>query len=378
MTFRSKDTRVTPAILRSIPDNFDWEWYLKLNADLIAAGMTTESEAIARWLRWGYREGRVCTKPEDPQVLEKMKDKALADVFESNPIDYENLNHVFDQRNRDAMINFIIPIRGRSQFIKRTIETVKEAIIKFKKGPSLFGSDFDFGDVNITISEHSSVPEHRKIAEELGVDYIWIESKERFNKCLAMNTAAFFAPRTPWLIFHDVDCVVQSDFFINVFKNIKKKNCKAIQTFSDRRVLYLDCFKTVQVRTCGINVDKLEIGPGVSPPLREDGSIAYGAPGGSVCIDRSLFFKVGGYDPYYFVSYAPEDIFFWNKIEVYEIFETCTTPRNEIYHMEHPRVEVDGAELASMEMLKIKFDKLPISEKTELLEKMYNKIQQYE
>jgi len=379
MAFRSKDIRVTPDISRSraIPSGFDWEWYLKLNPDLVSAGMSNEGDAITHWMRWGYAENRPYKKPEDPTIFENSeRDNSLIEIFDSNPIDYAY--RIFDQRNKRALINFIIPIRGRSTFLKKTIETVKEAAEKFKKGPGLFSSDFDFGDVNITVCEHSSDPEHRQTSEEMGVDYIWIESGDRFNKCLAMNTAAFFAPRTKWLVFHDVDCLVQSDFFINVFKNINKKKCKAIQTFSDRRVLYLDYFKTMQVRTGAIKVDQLTIGPGVSPPMRPDGSIAYGAPGGSICVDRSLFFKVGGYDPYYFVSYAPEDIFFWIKVEVYEVFETCTSPRNEIYHMEHPRVEIDATELASMEMLKIKFDKLPIEAKIDLLKKMNDKIVCYE
>lgn len=357
----------------SIPDGFDWEWYLKLNHDLIEAGMSTETDAVKHWMRWGFFEGRPYEKP-DQSIIDRINTETLDNILDKKIIDYDHIreSRSFILNNRqDAFINFIIPVRGRSNFIQRTIESVKAAAAEFEKGPSLFGKYFSSGKVNITVCEHSESPEHQAICLKLGVNYIWIESGEKFNKCLAMNTAAFFTPKTEWLLFHDVDCIVRSDFFINVFKNIEKKKCEAIQTFSDRRVLYLDDSRTNQVLKRVVEIDKLVEGPGITAGVP-------GAPGGSVCVTRSLFFKIGGYDPYYFVSYAPEDIFFWRKAEVYGTFETCTTPRNEIYHLNHPRVKVDGSELMAMEMLKTSFEKLSLEKKIELLEKMKNNISKYE
>jgi hypothetical protein len=396
MTSRSKDTkailRISPnqtstnkpevKINKIPPNDFDWVWYLKLNHDLVEAGLSTEGDAFTHWIRWGHRENRPYRKPPNAAQIEREETKNLINILEDNPIDYDAIRSVgiFDLRNEPgALINFIIPVRGRSNFIKKTIESVKIAAEQFKKGPSFIGRHFQHGGVNITVCEHSSEPEHRDACSRLGVDYMWIESKEQFNKCLAMNTAAFFSPSTEWLIFHDIDCIVQSNFFINVFKNIEKKKCKAIQTFSDRRVLYMDEKSTQKILNNSLEIDELSLGiPGIDCPRRPDGSIAFGAPGGSVCITKSLFFKIGGYDPYYFVSYAPEDIFFWLKAEVFETFETCTDPRNEIYHMNHPRVDVDVSKLASMEMLKMKFIKMSESQKIELLDKMNKNIQKYE
>jgi hypothetical protein len=394
MTSRSKGTK---AILRIYPNqtnnpevskksdkmpphDFDWEWYLKLNHDLADAGLVTEGDAFTHWIRWGHRENRPYKKP-DKKTLEKLE-KNLIEILKEKPIDYDEIREkgIFDLRNEPgAFINFIIPIRGRSSFVKKMIESVKIAAEQFKKGPSFIGRHFESGRVNITVCEHSSEPEHREACSKMDVDYMWIESKEKFNKCLAMNTAVFFSPQTQWLVFHDIDCIVQSNFFINTFKNIDKKKCKAIQTFSDRRVLYVDEKNTQRILAGGLEFDELSMGiPGIDCPRRPDGSVASGAPGGSVCVTRKLFFKIGGYDPYYFVSYAPEDIFFWLKAEVYEVFETCTDPRNEIYHLNHPRVEVNGNELASMEALKVKFIKMTLEEKVELLQKMSNNIQKYE
>jgi hypothetical protein len=362
-----------------IPSDFDWEWYLKLNQDLLAAGLINEGDAVMHWLKWGFREGREYKKPER-SVINRIEKATLDNLLDSSKIDYDAIREsgIFDLRNGEGFINFVIPIRGRSKFVKKTVESVKAAVEKYKKGSSLFEKHYETGHVNITICEHSSLSEHRDLSNSLDVDYMWIESHDKFNKCLAMNTAVFFSPKTEWIIFHDVDCLVQSDFFINVFKNIHKKECKAIQTFSDRRVLYVDEYHTDQILKEVLEIDKLQIGPGISPPLRPDGSVAVGAPGGSVCIGRDLFFRIGGYDPYYFVSYAPEDIFFWLKAEVFEKFETCTSPRNEIYHMNHERVKVDGAELMSMEILKVNFEKLPKSKKIDLIDKMNNNIKKYE
>jgi predicted glycosyltransferase involved in capsule biosynthesis len=364
-----------------IPSDFDWKWYLKLNTDLSDAGLTNEADAVTHWLRWGFFEGREYKKPVNtPVETAKSAKVTLDNIFDSNIIDYDKIREsgIFDLRNGEASINFVIPIRNRTGFLKKTVESVKIAAEKFLKGPSLFEKHFSSGKINITVCEHSAVPEHRKTSALLDVDYMWIESHDKFNKCLAMNTAVFFSPKTEWIIFHDVDCVVQSDFFINVFKNIHRNKCSAIQTFSDRRVLYLDESRTKQLLLGNIALDDLRIGPGISPPLRPDRTIAVGAPGGSVCVTRDLFFKIGGYDPYYFVSYAPEDIFFWLKAEVFEKFETCTLPRNEIYHLNHEKVKINSSELAAMEKLRLDFEKMSKENKEELLTKMSNNIKKYE
>ena len=382
MGSRSKGIKTTPLIYQGpskkktesmaerpkkhIPPDFSWEWYLKLNEDLLIAGITDEGGAVTHWLRWGLKEGRPYKKPHGWAE----KELQLELMLESNKINYEEAisKGILDIRNREeAEVNFIIPVRGRIDFLTKMIESAKTASDQFGK------------KVNFTVSENSPMPEHRETAQSLGVDYIWTESRKPFNKCFAMNIAVFYTQKTRYLIFHDVDCLVQSDFFIRVFENIEKKGCKAIQTFSDRRVLYLDENVTTKVLRGEFPIDSLSIKtPGINPPYRPDGSVASGAPGGSVCVTRDLFFRIGGYDPYYFESYAPEDIFFWLKAEVFEDFETCTDPRNEIYHMYHPRVEVDSQKLYSMERIKYRFEKMKNEEKWDLLEKMNSKIKKYE
>ena len=48
---------------RDIPADFDWEWYLELNPDLIRAGLTTQQKAMEHWLNYGYKENRSYKKP---------------------------------------------------------------------------------------------------------------------------------------------------------------------------------------------------------------------------------------------------------------------------------------------------------------------------
>lgn len=352
---------------KTIPHDFNWEWYLKLNPDLITAGIFDEGGAVAHWIRWGHQEGREYRSSPNLRLESPTID---LDIPLERIYDYDAAikDGILDIRNtEEAEVNFIIPVRCRSEFLSKTIKSVKAAADKFDR------------KVNITVSENSGHPEHALRASELGADYIWTRSHSPFNKCFAMNIAVFFTKKTRFLIFHDVDCLVQSDFFDRVFQNIETKGCQAIQTFSDRRVLYLNEEVTNRVLSEKIHIDSLSIAvPGIDPPYRSDGRIAYGAPGGSVCVTRELFFRIGGYDPYYFESYAPEDIFFWLKVEAFETFETCTNPRNEIYHMNHPRVEVNPLKLGSMEMIKNKFEKLRKTEKWDLLNRMRNKINRYE
>ena len=66
---------------------------------------------------------------------------------------------------------------------------------------------------------------------ENNINYIWANYKgsDRFNKCLAYNMGAFFSNKSKYCLFHDIDCLIQSDFFIKLEENIKNQNCQAIQ-----------------------------------------------------------------------------------------------------------------------------------------------------
>lgn len=261
-------------------------------------------------------------------IIEKTKEN----LIDYNKIKKEN---VFVLYNKEKYYDFnvIIPIRGRVGFLEKTFKSFKKSENKNNI------------KVCYTVVEHSIMPENSKVCKENNINYIWIKSNENdlFNKCLAHNVGAFFSNKSKYLLFHDVDCLVQSDFFENLLKNIKDKNAKSIQNFTDRRVLYLNDKITEEVLNEKIDFDELSIeNENINLPK------IFGAPGGSITIERDLFFKVGGYDPELFLANSPEDIFFWNKVEVYEKMEVCDNPKIEIYHMYHKPTYNDNPKLKEM------------------------------
>ena len=254
----------------------------------------------------------------------------LYDYAKSKMIDYKNViqSSRMVLKKSEADLSVIVPAYGREGFLEPLIHSFKKASVK--------------SPVNVvfTVVEHSEIPLHVRTAEKLNINHIWIPKQdlEPFNKCLAMNVGAVSVNATEY-IFHDLDCLVQSNFFENLYSNIQKKGCSAIQTFSDRRVLYLNKDLTYKALLMGLDLDSLKEGPrdtedenynGVTPPG------VVGAPGGSIWIKKGTFIDVGGYDPNVFFGYSPEDIFFWDKVCTVSEMETCTEPRNEIFHMYHP------------------------------------------
>ncbi len=257
----------------------------------------------------------------------------LRDYAIANRVDYNSILSVAKKNitNNRKKLSVIVPAYGRESFSEPLFKSFLNAA---KRSPV---------PVSFTLVEHSEIPLHERICSSLGVNHIWIpkDDFEPFNKCLAMNIGSLIVEGEEY-IFHDLDCLVQSNFFSNLYLNINSKESEAIQTFSDRRVLYLDRNLTYRVLNDDLDIDSLKEGPrderdpgynGVTPPG------LFGAPGGSIWIKSGLFFRVGGYDANLFFGYSPEDIFFWNKVCAISKMDTCTDPRVEIFHMKHPLTE---------------------------------------
>lgn len=280
----------------------------------------------------------------------------LKDTLTSNLVDYDKIKNddiiILESPNQLYDISFIIPVRGRLNFAKPMLKSFSEA--SQKSGLK----------ISLTFVEYSNLPEYSQFCKKNKLNYIWIKSEvgQPFNKSLAMNTAAIYGPNSKYVLFHDLDCLIQSDFFIKLMENVNKKNCQAIQCFHGRRVLYLNEELTQSVISDKISVDELKFGfEGVTPPH------IIGAPGGSICVDRELFFKIGGYDAELFHANAPEDIFFWNKLEVYGQVETCNSPEIDIFHMNHPVTYYDNPSIQEMQILHKAFQTASAEEKNEYL-----------
>lgn len=259
-------------------------------------------------------------------------------------------------------INFLITVRGRREFAKPMYESFKKA------------ADNSSLKICYTIIEHSNTPEHSKFCKDVGVNYIWVPSQgeEYFNKCLSYNMGVLFSHKAKFYLFHDIDILVQSDFFNLLMENVKNKNAKAIQCFTKRRVLYCDPRVTVGLINKDIDVDDIDLKTeGVNPPK------FLGAPGGSIMVERDLFFKVGGYDAELFLAYSPEDAFFWDKLSVFETVYSSDNPDVEVFHMYHEPQWSKNSFLNEMQEMYDYFKRMSEEEKIKTIEIKEDIIKKY-
>lgn len=284
-----------------------------------------------------------------------------------NAIDYQKIRNdsIFVIYSHDDTydINFIIPVRGRLKFAT----PMYNSFLNARENSPL--------KIAYTIVEHSDIPEHSKFCKKNRINYIWIKSEpdEQFNKCLALNCGALFSVLSPkGFLFHDIDCLIQSDFFLKLQENVLNKNCKAIQCFHGRRVLYLDDLTTGKILSNEVSVDSLKLGiPGINLPMY------IGAPGGSIFIERHLFFRVGGYDPEFFRANSPEDIFFWDKICLIDKMEISDNPEIDLFHMNHPPTYYDNPFIGHMKQIYDQFKNSSFEEKMELVNQKASLIKKY-
>jgi len=292
----------------------------------------------------------------------------LIEHIKNNTIDYQKIKEdsviLVRDSEEDFDINFIITVRGRLNFSEPMYKSFLEASKK---------TDLK---ISYTVVEHSENPEHSKFCKKNNTNYIWIKSKsgELFNKCLSYNMGVFFGPKSKSLIFHDIDCLIQSDFFNKLSENIDNKKCRAIQCFTGRRVLYISEQFTPKVISGEVSVDELSLDmPEIDLP-RLGGKVMIGAPGGSIFVDRDLFFEVGGYDADLFLANSPEDAFFWEKIDTVDKMEISDNPEIEVYHMYHPPTWMNNPHIKNMENILNIFKNKSPREKGEIINFMNQKI----
>ena len=281
----------------------------------------------------------------------------LVEQINKKKLDYNKIkddNIVIIQDPEGAYdINFLITARGRGDFAQPMYDSFKAAA---EKTPL---------NITYTVVEHSEIPEHSKFCKKNKLNYIWIKSEpgELFNKCLSYNMGVFFGPKSKYCLFHDIDCLVQSDFFLNLFDNVSHKQCRAIQCFTGRRVLYINPELTQKVIAKEFNVDDLSINlPEVTPP----GIV--GAPGGSILVERDFYFEVGGYDAELFLANSPEDAFFWEKVDTMNKMHISDDPHIELYHMHHPPTYMSNPHINEMQAINNSFKAMSIENKKLIIE----------
>lgn len=266
----------------------------------------------------------------------------LSQMVKENAVDYSKIfsDALYIEEMRwdgdEPDISFFVPVKGRVRFLKPLVEYVRRSIAYTKKR------------VHIVVAENDAYPKFQEQCEKLGVSYIYVPlsasySKGLFAKSLMYNICYMRSPRAKYSIFHDLDILVERDYFKKLEAYLKPEPIW-VQPYTKRRVMRLSGHITDQIcsgKVVDLSVLRL---PHASPSNP-------GSTGGSIVIRSDMFEKVGGYDPELFYGYAPEDSFIWTKLEtlvkpldhINDCFQGgavyADDPPIEVYHMEHLSTE---------------------------------------
>lgn len=256
----------------------------------------------------------------------------LYKLHQDSKLDYKIISSELFFKNKEENkvdISVIIPVRGRVQFQKPVLDHLFKSIQKPK------GIGYT---ISVTYVEHSTLPTY---LWKTPSGYIWIpcEENDRFNKCLCFNIGVLSGPKADYYLFHDSDLVCPENFFDEILNNISQ----AMQVFKGKRVLYANENLTQKFLSGSIYDNTLnDKNPDITIGVP-------GAPGGSIFVERDLFFKVGGYDAEYFTGYSIEDQFFFNKLSFFTEVKSLNTV--DVIHLNHGTSHAK-TENAQMEILK--------------------------
>lgn len=267
----------------------------------------------------------------------------ILDKIKNNFIDYDEIikTSVVDilYPIGEYDINVVVPVRNRLGFLAPLLKSLSRAD---KAGLS----------IEVTVVEHDRVSRHRHTALMHGVNYIFIQAEGAFNKCEAFNVGVIVAPKSKYIVLHDLDCMVQKNFFLGILENMKAKKTEAVQSYYNRSPVYCDHILTPDIICGNIDVNELHIGS----PHTFVGSGK--APGGSITITRELFFRIGGFDAELFTGYAPEDQFFWDKMAFYTRVGECDEPMVNVFHLCHELTLNTNPKLKDMIKVTGRFEEL--------------------
>lgn len=251
--------------------------------------------------------------------------RQIIETYKRNKIDYVNLKNFcdFNMCNTDDVdISVIIPVKGRESFNKPAVDHFIQAMDFFKDKT-----------YSITFVEHSETPLHKELCKGVS-NHILIKKNDRglFNKCLSMNVGALFSNKAKYYLFHDIDLLVDKQFFYNIFQNLSRISPEsALQSFGGRKVVVLNKELTDKIIEKRTKIEDVILGRPESKYCNP------GAPGGSIFINSESFLRVGGFDAEFFHSYSCEDAFFYHKLEMTVGIHGCNNPLIDVFHMDHPR-----------------------------------------
>lgn len=244
----------------------------------------------------------------------------MKNYFVNNKINFNNIDFYKKFFINNADVNIIIPVQNRKENF--------ECLIK-----NLLSIDKNKHTIMISVVEMND-NKHKKFSEENKINYLsFYTDLYKFNKSLCGNFLHYIyeinSINYKYLIFHDVDCLVNKDFIKNIFEFNDYEN-KFIQPYKKNRVLYTEEKIAKNIRENIIKIDKIdESTEGIIEPGR-------GAPGGSIFMKKEFFENVGGLDYYFFSGYGPEDIFFYVKLLT--LYKNDNNNFSNIIHLWHESI----------------------------------------
>ena len=283
-----------------------------------------------------------------PEMQEKVFD-VLSRQYTKEVVDYDLLNeHILINNNLTESyydLNFIVPLRGREDFVSSLWNCFWSANTYTKLNCSF------------TIVEHDLAPHQLNYFKDKECNYIFIPTNGPFNKSLSYNIGAINSPKCNHYMFHDIDILFKKEYFEKLIPYLDK--FKAIQPYRNKRVLLCDKNLT---RYLNYNNNLIEIVNEWFPGVSEAST---GSTGGSIIIEKELFETIGMYDPELFEEYAPEDSFIWEKIKSYDsIYHVDDI---ELYHLHHEKNIRNSDEEFAMRYYHLGFYNLDKDKKIDLI-----------
>jgi hypothetical protein len=257
--------------------------------------------------------------------------------------------------HKKPKFNLIVPVKNRKEHLETFLKNV---VNLFKSKPDwcltiIFQEDSkkSFEDISHILSECINI----HIIDMPHNDEFVLKYGNNMNRSLCYNVASMFV-ECEFQINHDVDLLFGRNFIDNIERKTKNKSFMWLQPYRGSRVIPMTedqtkYFKNEIEKGNSLPVHIIDI-----PTLRNTPH-SFGSTGGSVVVKYKVFKEIGGYDPEIVWGYAPEDIIFWLKLEVY--FKTYKYTKEyklepfssedvfshdsdvELFHMYHPLTETD-------------------------------------
>jgi hypothetical protein len=254
----------------------------------------------------------------------------LENMFENNFI-LSNVEYYLNYTNKKYDWHIIIPYCDRYENLIFLLCNLKSVINE---------------KINIVISiveiSYKSSYDKLKLNQYDNVNYFWLDMKYtggKFIKCLCANICNTLSQNYftyDYILWHDVDCCVQSNFFIQtqeILREITKNNTiefeHAIVPYPNKTVYRANKELSKLIRNDEIHVDNVEqYSDDIEP-------IIQGSPGGSLLIKTTLFEKIGMFNTSVFYGKCPEDNFILMLIKKYGYIYEVKMNNNKLIHLWH-------------------------------------------